>query len=65
MAMTRTSLARAVKDFAADHAAILIGALAVRELGSFVALVPETPQPFAQSRWLKPACATSTVFARR
>ena len=46
-------LARAVKDFSADHAAILIGALAVRELGSFIALVPEKPQPllnaFAES----------------
>ena len=39
------SLAHAVKDFAADHAAVLIGALAVRELGSFIALVPEKPQP--------------------
>ncbi len=40
-----TSLTRAVSAFAADHAAVLIGALAVRELGSFIALVPEGPRP--------------------
>lgn len=39
------SLARAIKEFAADRAAVLIGELAVRELGSFVALVPPTPRP--------------------
>lgn len=35
-------LVRAVRDFAADMPAVLVGALAVRELGSFIALVPET-----------------------
>lgn len=39
------SLARAVKELAADCAAVLIGELAVRELGSFVALVPLAPRP--------------------
>lgn len=39
------SLTRAVKELAADCAAVLIGELAVRELGSFVALVPLTPRP--------------------
>jgi putative phosphonate metabolism protein len=38
-------LISAVKKFAADRAAVPIGTLAVRELGSFVALVPETPRP--------------------
>ena len=38
-------LARAVKQFAATHAAVLIGELAVRELGSFIALVPRAPRP--------------------
>ena len=39
------SLARAVKDFAANNAAVSIGELAVRQLGSFVALVPQTLRP--------------------
>lgn len=39
------SLTRAVAGFAADHAAAMIGELAVRELGSFVALMPQTPRP--------------------
>lgn len=39
------SLARAVKDFAANHAAVPIGELAVRELGSFIALVPQALRP--------------------
>lgn len=39
------SLARAVAGFAADHAAVVIGELRVSEVGSFVALVPETPRP--------------------
>lgn len=38
-------LVRAVQDFAEDHPAVLIGALAVRELSSFIALVPEYPRP--------------------
>jgi len=38
-------LVRAVKDFAANRAAVLIGELAVRELGSFIALVPQSPRP--------------------
>ena len=39
------SLTRAAENFAASHAAVLIGELAVRELGSFIALVPHTPRP--------------------
>src|ERR1700692_3555819 len=38
-------LERAVLDFAADQPAVLVGELAVRELGSFIALVPKTPRP--------------------
>lgn len=38
-------LVRAVADFAANRPAVLIGELAVRELGSFIALVPQTPRP--------------------
>jgi putative phosphonate metabolism protein len=38
-------LEHAVLDFAADHPAVLIGELAVRELGSFIALVPKSPRP--------------------
>jgi putative phosphonate metabolism protein len=38
-------LERAVLEFAADHPAVLVGELAVRELGSFIALVPKTPRP--------------------
>ena len=39
--LTETALERAVLDFAADHPAVLVGELAVRELGSFIALVPK------------------------
>lgn len=39
------SLTRAVKTFADNRAAVLIGELAVCELGSFIALVPQTPRP--------------------
>ncbi len=39
------NLERAVLDFAADHPAVLVGELAVRELGSFIALVPKNPRP--------------------
>jgi putative phosphonate metabolism protein len=39
------NLERAVLDFAADHPTVLVGELAVRELGSFIALVPKTPRP--------------------
>jgi hypothetical protein len=38
-------LERAVLDFAAAQPAVLAGELAVRELGSFIALVPNTPRP--------------------
>jgi putative phosphonate metabolism protein len=38
-------LERAVRDFAADQPAVLIGDLAIRELGSFIALVPESQRP--------------------
>jgi putative phosphonate metabolism protein len=38
-------LERAVLDFAADQPAVLVGELAVRELGSFIALVPKAPRP--------------------
>lgn len=38
-------LERAVLEFAADNPAVLVGELAVRELGSFIALVPKTPRP--------------------
>jgi putative phosphonate metabolism protein len=37
------TLTREVKSFADNHAAVLIGELAVRELGSFIALVPRDP----------------------
>lgn len=36
-------LIKAVAGFAADHGAVAIGELRVGELGSFVALVPQTP----------------------
>jgi putative phosphonate metabolism protein len=35
----------AVRDFAADYSVVLVGELAVRELGSFIALVPKAPCP--------------------
>lgn len=38
-------LAHALLAFAADHPAVLLGELAVRELGSFIALVPKSPRP--------------------
>ena len=41
-------------DFAANRAAVLIGELAVRELGSFIALVPQAPRPQLNS--LAEAC---------
>ena len=47
-------LARAVSDFAANHAAVLIGDMAVRELGSFIALVPQSPRPLLNA--LAEAC---------
>lgn len=49
-----TSLARAFKDFADNHPAVLIGELAVRELGSFIALVPQSPRPLLNA--LAEAC---------
>ncbi|MDO8874866.1 MAG: DUF1045 domain-containing protein [Pseudolabrys sp.] len=49
-----TSLARAVKNFAHNHAAVLIGEMAVRELGSFIALVPQSPRPLLNA--LAEAC---------
>jgi putative phosphonate metabolism protein len=36
---------RAVTDFASKHAAVPVDELAVRELGSFIALVPKTSHP--------------------
>jgi putative phosphonate metabolism protein len=39
------AMVRKFKQFSADQAAVLIGALAVREIGSFVALVPNSPRP--------------------
>jgi len=42
---SETDLDRAVRDFAADQPAILVGELVVRELGSFIALVPQNPCP--------------------
>jgi len=47
-------LARAVSDFAGNHAAVLIGDMAVRELGSFIALVPQSPRPLLNA--LAEAC---------
>jgi putative phosphonate metabolism protein len=47
-------LTRAVADFTANRAAVLIGELAVRELGSFIALVPQAPRPQLNS--LAEAC---------
>jgi putative phosphonate metabolism protein len=47
-------LARVVSDFAANHAAVLIGEMAVRELGSFIALVPQSPRPLLNA--LAEAC---------
>ncbi|MDI1343434.1 MAG: DUF1045 domain-containing protein, partial [Pseudolabrys sp.] len=44
----------AVTDFAANHAAVLIGDMAVRELGSFIALVPQSPRPLLNA--LAEAC---------
>ena len=38
-------LERAVLSFSLDHPAVLAGELVVRELGSFIALVPKTPRP--------------------
>ncbi len=39
------ALEQAVLDFVADQPAVLVGDLAVRELGSFIALVPKSPRP--------------------
>jgi hypothetical protein len=41
----QSDLDRAVLDFASDHPAISVGDLVVRELGSFIALVPKAPRP--------------------
>ena len=43
--LNEADLALVLPVFAADHAAVLVGELAVRELGSFIALVPKTPRP--------------------
>lgn len=43
--LTETVLEHAVRDFTADHPAVLVGELAVRELGSFIALVPKNSRP--------------------
>ena len=43
--LNEADLALALSAFAADHAAVMVGELAVRELGSFIALVPKTPRP--------------------
>ena len=48
------SLADAVAGFAADHGAVTIGELRVSELGSFIALVPQSPRPEIQA--LAEAC---------
>ncbi len=48
-------LLRAAQDFAADMPAVLVGALAVREIDSFIALVPETGRPMLDR--LAQACA--------
>jgi putative phosphonate metabolism protein len=37
-------LAEACSDFGSDHPPVMVGALAVRELGSFIALVPTDPR---------------------
>jgi Protein of unknown function (DUF1045) len=42
---TETGLKDAVREFAANHAAVTAGKLVVRELGTFVALVPDTRKP--------------------
>lgn len=42
---SEVDLNQAVRDFAADQPAILVGGLVVSELGSFIALVPQTPCP--------------------
>lgn len=47
-------LARSLSDFAGNHAAVLIGDMAVRELGSFIALVPQSPRPLLNA--LAEAC---------
>jgi putative phosphonate metabolism protein len=43
--LTEEDLAEACTEFGHKHAPVMAGALAVRELGSFIALVPETPRP--------------------
>lgn len=43
--LNEADLALALSVFAANHVAVLVGELAVRELGSFIALVPKTPRP--------------------
>ncbi len=40
-----SSLTAAVERFAADHGAVALGELRVSEIGSFVALVPQSPRP--------------------
>jgi hypothetical protein len=50
---TEADLMRALPAFAARHPAVLLGNLVVREIGSFIALVPDDPRPslelFAQA----------------
>jgi putative phosphonate metabolism protein len=43
--LNEADIESAALDFASDHSAILVGDLAVRELGSFIALVPKTARP--------------------
>lgn len=43
--LSEPDLDAAVMHFAANHPAVLVGELVVRELGSFIALVPKTARP--------------------
>jgi hypothetical protein len=43
--LTEADIEAAVLDFASNHPAVLVGEVAVRELGSFIALVPKNPRP--------------------
>lgn len=43
--LREADIVTALADFAASHPAVLVGELAVHELGSFIALTPRTPRP--------------------
>lgn len=42
---SEADLVNAIATFAADHAAVVVGQLVVRELDAFIALVPDAQQP--------------------